>query len=564
MSISKLLKITLSALLLAQTLIAQTVVNIPRGNSFTALLVFNSSYNPSRIDDISVWVGSKSWGTLEEGKVKTTANARQFRVEITSDETRNYTGRNEFIVSVKDSVLGVRKVIAGILNFTEAGRYSNAIINSGVDWTVNINVSEAGITSNATLATIFKGDTGATGANAVNPNFTAATGAAGSNVSITGTYPNLTLTVPRGDTGATGPAGSDASVTSSNINAALGYTPVSPAQLGAKSDTSHTHPITKITGLQTALDLKAASSHTHAQSDVTGLVAALGAKRDTSASITTAKISDWTAAWAARWATEAVAITSSLIPSGTRNLGGSSSGQHWNIFYVRAIVSESLILTMQGGASRIALDPNASSTSPKIQIGFNNVNTPNHLAKVGYATLISNNSNQYGWDVAPNINQSGTASYTVSRISPRIIASVGSNNRLFSVGYNNADYGTGVHTEVLGVDVSGMYVTGVSLFNTLINNGLGTAAQFNGTIYIDSKINQATGTNKALNTVTLSGGTATVNNTLVTANSIISLTYQNCSNCGTAYISAKTAGTSFVITSTNASDASIIAYEIKN
>lgn len=534
-----------------------------QGESVSILFVFDSTYNPNRIDDIAVAIGSKSVGSLADGKIQTTANTRQFKLQLTSAETKNSFG-GALIISVEDSILGVKKVDAGQIKFVSSSQFNNSAVNTGTDLTVSLEIEEAGITSNATLATIFKGDrgdTGATGAqganaqnpnfsvatgtagsnvsvsgsypnltltiprgdtgaNATNPNFTAATGAAGSSATITGTYPNLTLTVPRGDTGATGASGSDANVTSGNIASALGYTPVSPTQLGAKQDTS--------------------------------------------ASITTAKISDWTTAWAARWAATAVALSSNLIPSGTRNLGGTAVGQHWNLLYVRSIVSEASVLTMQGGASRIALDPNTVGTNPRIQIGFNNSNTTACLAKIGYTTFISNNINQYGLDVAPNVNQSGTASYTISRISPRIIASVGNNNRLFSVGYNDADYGAGNHTEVLGVNTSGILVSGVSLFNTTTNNGLGTAAQFNGTVYVDSKINMATGSNKALNTVTLSGGTVTVNNTLVTASSIISLTYQNCSNCGTAYISAKTAGTSFVITSTNASDASTIAYEIKN
>lgn len=51
------------------------------------------------------------------------------------------------------------------------------------------------------------GATGAAGSNATNPNFSVATGAAGSSVTISGSYPNLTITIPRGDTGATGSTG---------------------------------------------------------------------------------------------------------------------------------------------------------------------------------------------------------------------------------------------------------------------------------------------------------------------------------------------------------------------
>jgi hypothetical protein len=45
---------------------------------------------------------------------------------------------------------------------------------------------------------------------------------------------------------------------------------------------SHTHSISDVTGLQTALDGKASSSHTHAISDVTGLQTALDGKASSS------------------------------------------------------------------------------------------------------------------------------------------------------------------------------------------------------------------------------------------------------------------------------------------
>lgn len=78
------------------------------------------------------------------------------------------------------------------------------------------------------------------------------------------------------------------------------------------------------------------------------------------------------------------------------------------------------------------------------------------------------------------------------------------------------------------------------------------------------KLNLTTGGNTSAGTATLSSGTITVSTTAVTASSIIMLTLQNCSNCGNPYISAKTAGTSFVISSTNVLDGSIVGYQIIN
>ena len=52
-----------------------------------------------------------------------------------------------------------------------------------------------------------QGTVGATGSNASNPAFSVATGTAGTSVILSGTYPNLTLTIPRGDTGGSGALG---------------------------------------------------------------------------------------------------------------------------------------------------------------------------------------------------------------------------------------------------------------------------------------------------------------------------------------------------------------------
>ena len=53
--------------------------------------------------------------------------------------------------------------------------------------------------------------------------------------------------------------------------------------LNGKAASSHTHAVSDVTGLQNALDGKASSTHTHAMSDVTGLQDALNAKADADA-----------------------------------------------------------------------------------------------------------------------------------------------------------------------------------------------------------------------------------------------------------------------------------------
>jgi hypothetical protein len=73
------------------------------------------------------------------------------------------------------------------------------------------------------------------------------------------------------------------------------------------------------------------------------------------------------------------------------------------------------------------------------------------------------------------------------------------------------------------------------------------------------------GSNAKIGTGTLTAGTATISTTAVTANSRIFVTDTNTGslvNVGSLVVSAKNAGTSFVVTSTNALDVSTFDWMI--
>jgi hypothetical protein len=73
------------------------------------------------------------------------------------------------------------------------------------------------------------------------------------------------------------------------------------------------------------------------------------------------------------------------------------------------------------------------------------------------------------------------------------------------------------------------------------------------------------GTNAFMGVSTLVGGTVNVPNTVIASGSRIFLTHQNVGGTvGTPYVSAKTSGSGFVITSTSASDTSQIAWRVVN
>jgi hypothetical protein len=96
--------------------------------------------------------------------------------------------------------------------------------------------------------------------------------------------------------------------------------------LDGKASSSHTHSISDVTGLQTALDGKAASSHTHSISDVTGLQTALDGKASSSHTHAASDITSGTLD-IARIANDAVTYAKIQNVSATsRILGRSSAG----------------------------------------------------------------------------------------------------------------------------------------------------------------------------------------------------------------------------------------------
>lgn len=103
------------------------------------------------------------------------------------------------------------------------------------------------------------------------------------------------------------------------------------------------------------------------------------------------------------------------------------------------------------------------------------------------------------------------------------------------------------------------------LINTSTDNGV-DQLQVSGhiaTVTAGNGFKTKEGSNAKQGTAVLVAGTVTVSNTSVTANSRIFLTSQvDGGTPGFVRVSARTAGTSFTITSSNAADTSTIAYEI--
>jgi len=156
-----------------------------------------------------------------------------------------------------------------------------------------------------------------------------------------------------------------------------------------------------------------------------------------------------------------------------------------------------------------------------------------------------------------------------------------------AIGYNSgSDITTGSYNVILGGNVG----TSIATFSRhiLISDGegnirqtfdsvgksrIGTGFSTGDRLELDGnlslmnagdKIKIATGSDASVGTATLSAGTVTVNTTAVTASSKIFATLTSCASCGAVYIGTITAGTSFVINSSNVGDASTVNWWIVN
>lgn len=142
---------------------------------------------------------------------------------------------------------------------------------------------------------------------------------------------------------------------------------------------------------------------------------------------------------------------------------------------------------------------------------------------------------------------------------------VGSGQRGIQFILNNA----GSHTASIVPDSDSLEFVAFSGFEFLAGGGVGTVnITSTGSVdvaTIGQGLNVAEGTNARQGVATLSGGTVVVSTTKVAANSRIFLTCQdpNGGTPGFEYVSARTAATSFTITSI-ATDTCIVAWEIIN
>lgn len=176
-----------------------------------------------------------------------------------------------------------------------------------------------------------------------------------------------------------------------------------------------------------------------------------------------------------------------------------------------------------------------------------------------------------GTQVAVNIGSStgfgptsGTAEYSLLRLNSAVNQTGGANGDVRVLDINTTYTAAGGN--VIGIHYRPT-VTSISGTHTALKLGSGSVSIDNGNLTLataGNKILIKEGSNATSGVSTLVGGTVVVSTTAVTANSRIQLTSQddNGGTPGFLRVSARTASTSFTITSSNGADTSIVAWVI--
>lgn len=278
-------------LLIGLLFMASIAFGQKEGESFSMALIFPSDYSPTRAKEISAYLNMVEVArlSLADGitRIVATDNPRVFRANIPADKMKRFSGTCKLQISVWDSLFGLKKTNIFTVTFAESNnRFSNSATNTGVDLTINIAVTSAGLTSNVTLATVLRG------------------------------YSAYEVAVQNGFSGSeeewleslSGGGG-----TSIDTTLYLQKTTASGLYVLKESGKSLITDAerTKLSGVATGAevnvnpDWNATSGDAEIFNKPTIITAAqLGAKADTSATFTTAKLTDWTTAWAARFAAQ--------------------------------------------------------------------------------------------------------------------------------------------------------------------------------------------------------------------------------------------------------------------
>ena len=359
-------------------------------------------------------------------------------------------------------------------------------------------------------------------------------------VSVTGTYPTFTVT-------GTGGSGGVAAITSTGSTMQVTGT----TTVNVEVDT--THPFT-FTGTNTFTR------------DITIDSVVFGSGNGLSTNIKIGR----SALAAPTTATATIAVGESACRLITTGIGNIAIGRN-------AIANSSVSVNglVAVGTSNLNYSTGDNNTAIGAQcmaraVAWNGIANAGVGANSGSA-LTSGSTNSWIGAGAGNALTSGSSNTFLGVNSGNAITTGGQNSILgaFTGNSGGLDIRTLSNRVVLsdgGANIRA-YHNGTNWLIGTVTDGSTGILQLSGSLGLNTagnKLNIATGTNASVGTGTLSSGTVTINTTAVTASSIIQVQLTSCSSCGTLYIGTVTAGTSFVVNSTNGADASTFNYWIIN
>lgn len=340
--------------------------------------------------------------------------------------------------------------------------------------------------------------------------------------------------------------------------------------------TTHTgvQGISTITALQDSLtkkvnttdarlsDARTPVTHSHSQSDITGLASALDTKQATLVSGTNIKTVNG-----------ASVLGSGNITAGDATLAGTQTFTGVNTFSGNILGAGKWLLGPTSSAAlRMEISPNTTSYAESdallaIRVAATAGNNTQNAIEWGHTSSgflsvlgVENNSGDQVIVMGGQVSSTPNL-YRTRGMAAQVIKSHATGGHLSFSRATNAFADNQSLTESMRLTGGGTLIVGGTT-----DNGLGKAIVY-GNLSLGTagnKINIATGSNASVGTATLVSGTVTVSTTAVTANSIIIVTSQSGSTVASYRISARTAGTSFVITSSSAGDTNSVGWFIIN
>lgn len=134
------------------------MANIIKGDTVTVSLVFPSTYDPLRIENIVVALRGVEVASLQDGRVVQDIDPRIFYVKLTSDYTRQLSGAIPVTVIVADTELRIKHCKTAYLHFQDSlFTIADSTTSNVVDVVLNIDITSASQTIDVYLASVMRG-----------------------------------------------------------------------------------------------------------------------------------------------------------------------------------------------------------------------------------------------------------------------------------------------------------------------------------------------------------------------------------------------------------------------